>query len=151
MTNSSTFAIALLCVLALACILVTVYMHYPVHAPLPNRAPTVVHTTMDVTTTTPSASPRNHLTIMATTQKPNKDVLQSFVESRSSTHLQPTGPNEPTLRVPYPDVSACPFLQQTNNQPAPASERTVPLANRPGSTCPRINLWWSDVCGVTSI
>ena len=150
MTNSSTFAITLISILALACILVTIYMRYPVHTPLPNHQSAPVVSTLQITTIEPD-HPRNNITVMATTLKPNKHVLHSYVESRSATHLLPTGPNEPTLNVPYPDVSACPFLQQTNNQPAPASERDVPMTNRPGSTCPRINLWWSDVCGVTSV
>lgn len=156
MTNSSTFAITLLCVLALTCILVMVYIRYTLDTHLSNRKSTSVKTlantdtNLQMTETNSVQKPKN-ITVMTTTLNQNEDVLHSFVESRSSTHLLPTGPNEPTLIVPYPDVSACPFLQQTNNQPAPVSERIVPMRNRPGSTCPRINLWWSDVCGVTSV
>ena len=78
-------------------------------------------------------------------------VLNSFVELRSATDACPSPNRAPPAQIPYADISVCPFLQKTNNQPTPISERVVPTRSRPGSTCPRINVWWSDVCGVHSL
>ena len=78
-------------------------------------------------------------------------VLDSYVELRSATDACPSPSKPPPTQIPYPDLTACPFLQQTNNQPALDSERQVPKRNRVGSTCPRINIWWSDQCGIASL
>lgn len=78
-------------------------------------------------------------------------VLDSYVEMRSASDACPSPSRLSPAQTPNPDVTACPFLQRTNNQPAPVSERTVPVRGRPGSTCPRINVWWSDRCGAASL
>jgi len=128
----------------------------PPLSPPPPRAQPLVSASMVVTPTNAPAltvaTPPTPASIDRRCAEAAADpVLHSFVELRSATEACPSPSRAPPPQIPYPDVSACPFLQHTNNQPAPASERVVPTRNRPGSTCPRVNVWWSDVCGVRSL
>jgi hypothetical protein len=155
-SSPATLALVALLVLALAGVGAAMAVRPPTAKPLPKRkAPASSRATRVV------ASPATVPTLVTPPTPASIDrrcaeaaadpVLHSFVELRSATEACPSASRAPPPQIPYPDVSACPFLQRTNNQPAPASERVVPTRNRPGSTCPRVNVWWSDVCGVRSL
>jgi hypothetical protein len=155
-SSPATLALVALLVLALAGVGAAMAVRPPTAKPLPKRkAPSSSRATQVV------ASPATVPTLVTPPTPASIDrrcaeaaadpVLHSFVEFRSATEACPSASRAPPPQIPYPDVSACPFLQRTNNQPAPASERVVPTRNRPGSTCPRVNVWWSDVCGVRSL
>ena len=154
--SPATLALVALLVLALAGVGAAMAIPPPTVQPLPNRkAPSSSRTTRVVTShkTVPIlvTPPRPASISRRCSEAATDPVLHSFVELRSATEACPSASRTPPPQIPYPDVSACPFLQRTNNQPAPASERVVPTRNRPGSTCPRVNVWWSDVCGVRSL
>lgn len=155
-SSPATLAFVALLVLALAGVGAAMAVRPPTSKPLPKRkAPAPSRATLVVasTATGPTlVTPPTSVSIDRRCAEAAADpVLHSFVELRSATEACPSASRAPPPQIPYPDVSACPFLQRTNNQPAPASERVVPTRKRPGSTCPRVNLWWSDVCGVRSL
>lgn len=161
-SSPATLALVALLVLALAGVGAAMAVRPPTAKPLPKRkvpassraTPVVVSASLAASdATVPTlVTPPTPASIDRRCAKAAADpVLHSFVELRSATEACPSASRAPPPQIPYPDVSACPFLQRTNNQPAPASERVVPTRNRPGSTCPRVNVWWSDVCGVRSL
>ena len=161
-SSPATLALVALLVLALAGVGAAMAVRPPTAKPLPKRkapassraAPVVVSASLaafDATVPTLVTPPTPASIERRCTEAAADPVLHSFVELRSATEACPSASRAPPPQIPYPDVSACPFLQRTNNQPAPASERVVPTRNRPGSTCPRVNVWWSDVCGVRSL
>lgn len=155
-SSPATLALVALLVLALAGVGAAMAIRPPAVKPLPKRK-----VSSSSRATLVVASPSTAPTLVTPPTPANIDrrcaeaaanpVLHSFVELRSATQACPSASRAPPPQIPYPDVSVCPFLQRTNNQPAPASERVVPTRNRPGSTCPRVNVWWSDVCGVRSL
>ena len=163
--SPATLALIALLVLALAGVGAAMAARPPTAKPLPQRkaptpsassrtSPVVVSATLaasDATVPTLVTPPTPASIDRRCAEAAADPVLHSFVELRSATEACPSASRAPPPQIPYPDVSACPFLQRTNNQPAPASERVVPTRNRPGSTCPRVNVWWSDVCGVRSL
>lgn len=161
-SSPTTLALVALLVLALAGVGAAMAVRPPTAKPLPKRkvpasssaAPVVVSASLaasDATVPTLVTPPTPASIDRRCAEAAADPVLHSFVELRSATEACPSASRAPPPQIPYPDVSACPFLQRTNNQPAPASERVVPTRNRPGSTCPRVNVWWSDVCGVRSL
>ena len=161
-SSPATLAFVALLVLALAGVGAAMAVRPPTSKPLPKRkAPASSRATLVVASASLAATDATGPTLVTPPTSASIDrrcaeatadpVLHSFVELRSATEACPSASRAPPPQIPYPDVSACPFLQRTNNQPAPASERVVPTRNRPGSTCPRVNLWWSDVCGVRSL
>ena len=161
-SSPATLALVALLVLALAGVGAAMAVRPPTAKPLPQRkAPASSRATSVVASASLAASDVTVPTLVTPPTPASIDrrcaeaaadpVLHSFVELRSATEACPSASRAPPPQIPYPDVSACPFLQRTNNQPAPASERVVPTRNRPGSTCPRVNVWWSDVCGVRSL
>jgi hypothetical protein len=155
-SSPTTLALVALLVLVLAGVGAAMAVRPPTAKPLPKRkvpasssaAPVVASPATVPTLVTPPTPASIDRRCAEAAADP---VLHSFVELRSATEACPSASRAPPPQIPYPDVSACPFLQRTNNQPAPASERVVPTRNRPGSTCPRVNVWWSDVCGVRSL
>lgn len=161
-SSPATLALVALLVLALAGVGAAMAVRPPTAKPLPKRkassssraTPVVVSASLaasDATVPTLVTPPTPASIDRRCAEAAADPVLHSFVELRSATEACPSASRAPPPQIPYPDVSACPFLQRTNNQPAPASERVVPTRNRPGSTCPRVNVWWSDVCGVRSL
>ena len=161
-SSPATLALVALLVLALAGVGAAMAVRPPTAKPLPKRkAPASSRAASVVVSASLAASDATVPTLVTPPTPASIDrrcaeaaadpVLHSFVELRSATEACPSASRAPPPQIPYPDVSACPFLQRTNNQPAPASERVVPTRNRPGSTCPRVNVWWSDVCGVRSL
>ena len=161
-SSPATLAFVALLILALAGVAAAMAVRPPTAKPLPKRkVPASSRATRVVASASLAASDATVPTLVTPPTPASIDrrcaeatadpVLHSFVELRSATEACPSASRAPPPQIPYPDVSACPFLQRTNNQPAPASERVVPTRNRPGSTCPRVNVWWSDVCGVRSL